>query len=115
MWPRLQEAPPGRQRALSSADPGPAQQAVRAGERVRAQEPQAAAAPAAEHERARGGAGAAADPLREGGRGLGWAGSGRGRGLAGAGREVGGASWGATLTAGTLKRFPKLTEADPAS
>lgn len=43
------------------------------------------------------------------------AGSGRGRGLAGAGREVGGASWGATLTAGTLKRFPKLTEADPAS
>lgn len=38
-----------------------------------------------------------------------------GRGLAGAGREVGGASWGATLTAGTLKRFPKLTEADPAS
>lgn len=75
--------PPGRQRALSSADPGPAQQAVRAGERVRAQEPQAAAAPAAEHERARGGAGAAADPLREGGRGLGWAGSGRGRGQLG--------------------------------
>lgn len=33
----------------------------------------------------------------------------------GAGREVGGASWGATLTAGTLKRLPKLTEADPAS
>lgn len=33
----------------------------------------------------------------------------------GRGQGVGGASWGATLTAGTLKRFPKLTEADPAS
>lgn len=52
---------------LSLPDFDSAQQTLRAGERLGEEEQEAAAATAEEHGRARRGAGAAADPLREGG------------------------------------------------
>lgn len=52
---------------MSPADPAAPQQALRAGRRLGEEEQEAAAATPEEHGSSRRGAGAAADPLREGG------------------------------------------------
>lgn len=65
-WRSLEEKRVGALRPVSPADPAAAQQALRAGGGLGEEEQEAAAATPEEHGRSRRGAGAAADPLREG-------------------------------------------------